>query len=148
MLQNGFFSSRDGTMSSKPCRKSQKKTLFLCMHFYTERKIACFMLNFLNLKSKARHLFLGVASSLSMVWTVYVRKDQGANGREGSKLLRGGGGTNDFIYGQTRVSKSQGKGHGTTEPSEPQHMLILQPNEIFLDMTPRYFLLHLTLVYN
>ena len=30
-------------------------------------KVAYFMLNFLNLKSKARHLFFWVASSLSMV---------------------------------------------------------------------------------
>ena len=32
-------------------------------------KVAYFMLNFLNLKSKARHLFFWVASSLSMVWS-------------------------------------------------------------------------------
>ena len=33
-------------------------------------KVAYFMLNFLNLKSKPIHLFLGVASSLSMVWVL------------------------------------------------------------------------------
>ena len=32
-------------------------------------KIACFMLIFLNLKSKPRHLFWGVASSLSILYT-------------------------------------------------------------------------------
>ena len=31
-------------------------------------KVAYFMLNFLNLKSKPIHLFFWVASSLSMVW--------------------------------------------------------------------------------
>ena len=34
-------------------------------------KVAYFMLNFLNLKSKARHLFFWVASSLSMLCTQY-----------------------------------------------------------------------------
>ena len=33
-------------------------------------KVAYFMLNFLNLKSKPIHLFFGVASSLSMVWAM------------------------------------------------------------------------------
>ena len=37
-------------------------------------KIACFTLNFLNLKSKARHLFFWVASSLSILWTRYVSR--------------------------------------------------------------------------
>jgi hypothetical protein len=56
----------------KNLKKTAKKNFnsFLFMCFYWEEKIslikkACFMLIFLNLKSKARHLFLGVASSLS-----------------------------------------------------------------------------------
>ena len=33
-------------------------------------KVACFVLNFLNLKSFLRHLFFGVASCLSTLWAV------------------------------------------------------------------------------
>jgi hypothetical protein len=61
---------------SKNLKKSAKKNFnfFLFRRFYAggknfTNKKACFILNFLNLKSKAIHLFLGVASSLSILCT-------------------------------------------------------------------------------
>jgi hypothetical protein len=48
----------------KNLKKQQKKNFFCLGAFMREGKmsvikITCFMLNFLNLKSKPRHLFLG-----------------------------------------------------------------------------------------
>ena len=62
--------------TSKNLKKTAKKTsIFFCVYAFTREeknsiiKIACFMLDFLNLKSKARHLFFWVASSLSILCT-------------------------------------------------------------------------------
>ena len=65
---------------AKTLKNQRKKTSnFFCVcAFIREEKIpmiksACFMLNFLNLKSKASHLFWGVASSLSILWNEFTR---------------------------------------------------------------------------
>jgi hypothetical protein len=57
-----FFFSSGKIKRKNLCTFTRKEKISLI-------KIACFMLNFLNLKSKASHLFGGVASSLSILWS-------------------------------------------------------------------------------
>ena len=61
-----IFPSHVKAHTQKPLKNSEKKLqFFFCLSTFTWEgkmsvlKIACFMLNFLNLKSKPRHLFFG-----------------------------------------------------------------------------------------
>ena len=78
--QQTFFICKKWFESEKKAEKKRKikrkkLQIFFCLAAFTREgkmsviKIACFILNFLNLKSKPRHLFFWVASSLSILWT-------------------------------------------------------------------------------
>ena len=65
-ISNFGKSAKTSKNLEKPLKNSEKKmSIFFCVGAFTgdEKKslikIVCFMLIFLNLKSKARHLFLG-----------------------------------------------------------------------------------------
>ena len=64
-MKSGFKVKR---RQKKRVKSREKNFKFLFMHFYWGGKnFICFMLIFLNLKSKASHLFFWVASSLSIL---------------------------------------------------------------------------------
>jgi hypothetical protein len=73
-ISNFEKSAKTSKNLEKPLKNSEKKLqISFCLGAFMQEgtmsviKIACFMLNFLNLKSKPRHLFFWVASSLSIL---------------------------------------------------------------------------------
>jgi hypothetical protein len=70
-ISNFEKSAKTSKKLKKPYKNSKKKLQkFFCLGAFTrEGKIACFMLNFLNLKSFPSYLFFVVASSLSILCT-------------------------------------------------------------------------------
>jgi hypothetical protein len=73
-ISNFEKSAKMSKKLKKPRKNSEKKLqIFFCVGASTGGdkisiiKKACFMLNFLNLKSKASHLFFWVASNLSIL---------------------------------------------------------------------------------
>jgi hypothetical protein len=81
-ISNFEKSAKTSKNLKKPLKNSEKKLqIFFCVgastggHKISLIKKACLMLNFLNLKSKASHLFFWVASSLSILWDVRKYKE-------------------------------------------------------------------------
>ena len=71
-ISNFEKSAKTSENLKNPKKTAKKNFIFFCLDAFTREgkmfliKIVCFILNFLNWKSKPRHLFRGVASSLSI----------------------------------------------------------------------------------
>jgi hypothetical protein len=77
-ISNFEKSAKTSKNLEKPLKNSEKKLqISFCLGAFMREgkmsviKIACFMLIFLNLKSKPRHLFFWVESSLSILCSCY-----------------------------------------------------------------------------